>query len=120
MRANVYDWYDRKGMVSKYSEKLARLYKAQVELYKLIIEDDETSKIEVAVSQVATLSFELTDMPDIPETVKEWHERIMEKTFPKNAISGSPNSTACGTAPSASARKPVDFVEVSPACPGGC
>src|SRR5260370_8196073 len=77
-------------MGSKYSEKLARLYKAQVELYKLIIEDAETSKIEAAASRVAMLSFELTEMPDIPETVKEWHERIMEKAFPKNAISGSP------------------------------
>src|SRR6266851_654610 len=101
MRANVYDWYDPEVMVSKYSEKLARLYKAQVELYKLIIEDAETSKIEAAVSQVATLSFELTEMPDIPETVKEWHERIMEKAFPKNAISGPPNCAARGTAPPA-------------------
>jgi antibiotic biosynthesis monooxygenase (ABM) superfamily enzyme len=101
MRANVYGWYDPEVMVSKYSEKLARLYKAQVELYKLIIGDAETSKIEAAVSRVAIPSFELTEMPDIPETVKEWHERIMEKAFPKNAISGSPNSAARGTAPPA-------------------
>jgi hypothetical protein len=101
MRANVYGRYDREVMVSKYSDKLARLYKAQVELYKLIIGDAETSKIEGAVSRVAILSFELTEMPDIPETVKEWHERIMEKAFPKNAISGSPNPAARGTAPPA-------------------
>jgi len=101
MRANVYDRYGREVMVSKYSEKLARLYKAHVELYKLIIEDADTSNIEAAVSRVATLSFELTQMPDIPETVKEWHERIMEKAFPKNAISGSPNPAARGTAPPA-------------------
>jgi antibiotic biosynthesis monooxygenase (ABM) superfamily enzyme len=99
MRANVYGRYDREVMVSKYSEQLARLYKAQVELYRLIIEDAETSKIETAVSRVATPSFELTEMPDIPETVKEWHERIMEKAFPGNALSGSPNSSACGSAP---------------------
>jgi hypothetical protein len=85
MRANVYDRYAREVMVSKYSETLARLYKAQVKLYKLIIEDAETSKIENAVSRVATPSFELTQMPDIPETVKEWHERIMEKAFPNLA-----------------------------------
>ena len=36
MRANVYSRYDREVMVSKYSQKLARLYKAQVDLYKLI------------------------------------------------------------------------------------
>jgi hypothetical protein len=101
MRANVYDWNDQEVMVSKYSEKLALLYKAQVELYKLIVEDAETSKIEAAVSRVAMLSFELTEMPDIPETVKEWHERVMEKAFPENAISGSPNSTARGAAPPA-------------------
>jgi hypothetical protein len=65
MRANAYGWYDPEVMVSKYSEKLARLYKAQVELYKLIIEDAETSKIEAAVSQVAALSFELTEMENI-------------------------------------------------------
>ena len=94
MRANVYSRSDREVMVSKYSQKLARLYKAQVDLYKLIIEDAETSKIEAAVSRVATPSFELTQMPDIPETMKEWHERIMAKAFPKNAISGSPNSVA--------------------------
>ena len=94
MRANVYDRYDRDARVSRYSEKLAGLYKAQVDLYKLVIEDAETSKIEAAVSRVATLSFELTEMPDIPATVKEWHERIMEKAFPKNAVSGSPNSAA--------------------------
>jgi hypothetical protein len=88
-------------MVNKYSQKLARLYKAHVELYKLIIEDAETSKIEAAVSRVATLSSEVTEMPHIPETVKEWHERIMEKAFPKNVISGSPNSAARGTAPPA-------------------
>jgi len=90
MRANVHGWYDREVMVSKHSERLARLYKAQVELHKLIIEDAETSKIEAAVSRVAMLSFGLTEMPHIPETVKERHERIMEKAFPKNAISGSP------------------------------
>jgi len=101
MRANVYDRYDREVMVSKYSEKLARLYKAQVELYGLIIEDAETSNIEAAVSRVATLSFELTEMPDIPETVKEWHERIMEKAFPKNTNSGSPEPAARGTPPPA-------------------
>jgi hypothetical protein len=101
MRANVYGWYDREVMVSTYSEKLARLYKAQVELYKLIIEDAETSKIDAAVSQVAIRSFKLTEMPDIPETVKEWHERIMEKAFPKNAISGSSGSAVRGTAPPA-------------------
>jgi len=50
MRANVYSRYDREVMVSKYSQKLARLYKAQVDLYKLIIEDAETSKIEAAVA----------------------------------------------------------------------
>ena len=103
MRANGYDRYDRDVMVSKYSEKLARLHKAQVELYKLIIEDAETSKIEAAVSRVATLSFELAKMPDIPETVKEWHEQIMEKAFPKNAISGSPNSAARHRAAAATA-----------------
>jgi hypothetical protein len=101
MRANVYDWYDREVMVSKYSEKLARLYKAQVGLYKLIIEDAETGKIDAAVSRVAMLFFQLTEMPDIPETVKKWHERIIEKAFPKNAISGSPNCAAPGTAPPA-------------------
>jgi antibiotic biosynthesis monooxygenase (ABM) superfamily enzyme len=101
MRANVYDWNDREVMVRKYSDKLALLYRAQVELYKLIIEDAETSKIEAAVSRVATLSAELTEMPDIPETVKEWHERIMEKAFPKKAISGSPSCAARGTAPPA-------------------
>jgi hypothetical protein len=101
MRANVYDWYDREVMVSKYSEKLARLYKAQAELYKLIIEDAATSQIDAAVSRVAMLSFQLTEMPDIPETVKEWHERIMEKAFPNNAISGSPDCAARGTAPPA-------------------
>jgi hypothetical protein len=103
MRANVYSRYDREVMVSKYSQKLARLYKAQVDLYKLIIEDAETSQIEAAVSRVATLSFELTQMPDIPETMKEWHERIMEKAFPKNAISGSPNSVARHRAAAATA-----------------
>ncbi len=103
MRANVYSWYDREVMVSKYSQKLARLYKAQVDLYKLIIEDAETSQIEAAVSRVATLSFELTQMPGIPETMKEWHERIMEKAFPKNAISGSPNSVARHRAAAATA-----------------
>jgi hypothetical protein len=101
MRANVYGRYDREVMVSKYSETLTRLYKAQAELYKLIIEDADTGKIEAAVSRIAMLSFELTEMPDIPETVKEWHERIMEKAFPKNAISGSPNPAARGTAPPA-------------------
>jgi hypothetical protein len=101
MRANVYGRYDRDVLVNKYSEKLARLYNAQVELYKLIIEDAETSKIQAAVSRVATLSSELTETPDIPETVREWHERITEKAFPKNAISGSPNSAARSTAPSA-------------------
>ena len=101
MRANVYDRYGREVMVSKYSEKLARLHKAQVELYKLIIEDAATSKIDAAVSRVAMLSFQLTEMPDIPETVKEWHERIMEKAFPNNAISGSPDCAARGTAPPA-------------------
>jgi hypothetical protein len=99
MRANVYGRSDRDVMVSMYSEKLARLYNAQVDLYKLIIEDAEASNIEAAVSRVATLSFELTEMPHIPETVKDWHERIMEKAFPKNAISGSPNSAERGTAP---------------------
>jgi hypothetical protein len=99
MRANVYGWYGRDVMVSKYSERLARLYKAQVELCKLIIEDVETSIIVAAVSRVATLSFELTEMPDIPETVKECHGRIVEKAFPKNAISGSPDSVAGGGFP---------------------
>jgi hypothetical protein len=101
MRANVYGRYDRDLMVNKYSEKLARLYNAQVDLYKLIIEDAETSTIEAAISRIATLSSELTETPDIPETVKEWHERITEKAFPKKAISGSPNSAARGTAPPA-------------------
>jgi hypothetical protein len=53
MRSNVYDWYGQEVMISKNSEKFARLYKAQVELHKLIIENAETSKIEAAVSQVA-------------------------------------------------------------------
>src|SRR5260370_29123535 len=103
-------------MVRKYSEKLARLYKAQAELYKLIIGDAEASKIEAAVSRVAMPSFELTEMPDIPETVKEWHERIMEKSFPNNATSGSPNSAAPRTTPPA-ARPGVPGWPLTPRAP---
>lgn len=92
MRANVYGRHERDVMVSKYSQRLARLYHAQVDLYKLIIEDAETGSIEAAVSRVAMLAAELTETPDIPETVKDWHERIMEKAFPRNAVSGRCNA----------------------------
>jgi hypothetical protein len=117
VRANVYGRHDQEVMVSEYSEKLARLYQAQVDLYRLVIEDAETSKIEAAVSRVATLSFELTEMPDIPETVKEWHERIMERAFPKNAISGSPNSAARQRAAATTAPRLTDNRGSGPARP---